>query len=277
MVGLVDYTQQIGHSSGPGVVAEVEASHAARSVLRSNDYDHGAYSVGFGGATVFSGTPAVTTNQMLAGFRWISTKNFLLVKKINGFVTQLTTSSGSAGIVRLTATKAVSFTQQFDTYAPTSGTSFPAIPITGVSFATLGAGNKYRSTMLNSDASSGGQVSAAGTGTAVMGPSLVYASATASGGTYFPVLTGGVYSLDAVPLGQIVSSATALSPANRGSMPWQTLFDADIGPPLALENYSGLVFSFDAPGGSVGAAGGFSYAVNIMWDEVAAYPLGTNT
>jgi hypothetical protein len=266
MVGLVDYVQQIGPS---GVVNEVEAnSRARRIVQRSNDYDHGTYAIGFGGSVSGGSTGGTAqTNQILAGWQWASTKNFALVKKIVGYIWVM--ASASPGIVRLAVTKASSYTLQFDTYV---GTTLPFTAAAGILSPSMGVGNKLRTVQLNSDASSGGQIAASGARGA--GPSLVYSSVGQGTNVYLPPLTGGNYTLDPLPLGQFVTSAAP----NPGRTPWQnqTLFDTEIGPPLALENFSGLIFTYDAPA-LVSGNISFGYSINLQWDEVTTYPLGNFT
>lgn len=282
MVGLVDYIQQIGNPRGPGIVAEIEADHAQRSVMRSNEYDHGAYSVSFSGRGISGGsaTIAPVSNYLLAGLQWISTKNYMLVKKIVGTIYQWNCGS-NLGILRLFVKRAQSFTRQFDTYGFAGS---PTIP--GINFAPIGSGNKHLNTMINSDNSglvmSSWPVTTPAIGNsenAVPGPSLVYAAnpnvGDGAGSLYPTAMRGGQYVVDALPIGAVVTSAIAgASPARL--LPPQVLVDMDIGPPLILENFSGLVFAMDAPGDNFSAAI-FQYSINVQWDEVSSYTLGANT
>jgi hypothetical protein len=284
MTGLIDNFQQISSpSSAVGTVREVEAnSLAARSVYRPFDASHGSFSVAGTMAPGPSSVAILNSPINLAAFQWISTANLCVMKKVivQGWQYNATGGTG-AGIFNFAMFKASSFTRQFDTYVADNTTNFWK-PQDGLQATPIGQGGKFRSAVTASDASGYqpadiSQVSGTSAlGTTVPGPSFLFSGIVPSTNAYPLPLSGGVFTLDALPLSQIVTSTNdgTLTPVNRNTKPVILHEVGDMAPPLIFEGQTGLVFKFQATGGVTQV---FNLTIILQWDEVPSYSLGQFT
>lgn len=296
MVGIVDNIKVLGTSVGSNTIAEVEpTSLARRSVLRSNDVIGPSIADPWGGSyssaisfrlncgnttqTYFTSGAIIT----IAALQWIGDLR-MVVKKITGSIVPAT--AVTAGGTGLSVFKATSFRRQYDTAMFTTNIKGDEVYTQNLG---IGSGNKKRSIMLTSENAGvapnsnpalfgitlDGTTNTIGAAnpSSMPGSSLIsfsdnYVSTTASNGLWPNGLAGGDVVVDTVALGGFIHSTIATPP--KSQLPMQSLFDSgDIGHPIVLENFTGLIFK--ALLSDYTATVAFRISINLDWDELPNY------